>query len=150
MEVKLLLATTEIVDLIDESERIGQMIMQSDLMIDYIEAKETLANDKEAQRLITAFHNKKEQYEEVQRFGRYHPDYSAITKEIRATKRDMDMNDYVAKFKITERNVQELLDEVSERIAQSVSSQVKVPKDGALLTDSGCGCGSGGGCGCAS
>lgn len=146
----MLLATTEIVDLIDESERIGQMIMQSDLMIDYIEAKETLANDIEAQRLITAFHDKKEQYEEVQRFGRYHPDYSTIMKEIRATKRDMDMNDYVAKFKITERNVQALLDEVSERIAQSVSSQVKVPKDGALLTEGGCGCGSGGGCGCAS
>ncbi|GGM20453.1 regulatory protein YlbF [Paraliobacillus quinghaiensis] len=141
-----MLATTEVVDLLDESEYIGQMILKSDVMFNYIDAKNTLANDTEAQSLITAFHDEKEKYEEVQRFGRYHPDYSVVMKTIRTTKREMDMNDKVAAFKIAERSLQGLLDEVSERIAYSVSKQVKVPKDGALLTDSGCG--SGGSCGC--
>ena len=144
----MLLATTEVVDLIDGSEYIGQMILKSDVMFNYIEAKNTLANDTESQSLITAFHDEKEKYEEVQRFGRYHPDYSDVMKTIRTTKREMDMNEKVAAFKIAERNLQALLDEVSERIAYSVSEQVKVPREGALLTDSGCGCGSGGSCGC--
>jgi hypothetical protein len=72
-------------------------------------------------------------------------------KKVRMTKRDMDMNDKVAKFKIAERNLQRLLDEVCEYIATNVSEQIKVPKDGAALTDGGCssgGCGSGGGCSC--
>ena len=142
----MLLATTEVVDLIDGSEVIGQMILKSDVMFNYIEAKNTLANDTEAQRLIIAFHDEKEKYEEVQRFGRYHPDYSVVMKTIRTTKREMDMNEKVAAFKIAERNLQSLLDEVSGRIAYSVSEQVKVPKENALLTDSGCG--SGGSCGC--
>ncbi|CQR47812.1 hypothetical protein BN1058_02143 [Paraliobacillus sp. PM-2] len=143
-----MLATTEIVEILDGSEEIGQMIIASDVMYEYMEAKKRLANNAEAQALITRFNNKKEQYEEVQRFGRYHPDYSKIMKEIRQTKRDMDMNDLVASFKIAERNIQTLLDDVSSCIAHSVSEQVKVPKDGALLTDSSCGCGSGGSCGC--
>lgn len=58
----------------------------------------------------------------------------------------MDMNDKVAKFKIAERNLQKLLDEISQFVAQSVSAQIKAPQDGAALTDSGCG--HGGACGC--
>ncbi|WP_186577574.1 YlbF family regulator [Aquibacillus kalidii] len=143
-----MLATIEIVELLDKSEHIGQIVLQSDVMQEYNNAKRILEEDKEAQQLISTFTKMKDQYEEVQRFGRYHPDYSTIMKDMRATKREMDMNDKVASFKIAERNLQDLLDEVSQIVAFSVSEQVKVPKDNALLKDGGCGCGSGGGCGC--
>ena len=144
-----MIATVEIVDIIDKSEHLGQMILKSDTMNKYNEAKRALENDKEAQQLIAIFEKTKEQYEDVQRFGRYHPDYSQIMKDIRAHKRDMDMNEKVAAFKVAERNLQSLLDEVSEILARSVSEQIKVPKDGAILTEGGCGCGSGSsGCGC--
>ncbi|MCT2538082.1 YlbF family regulator [Aquibacillus koreensis] len=143
-----MLATIEIVDLIDKSEHIGQMILQSDVMDEYIKRKTALLDDQEAQRLITDFQKVKDQYEEVQRFGRYHPDFSTIMKEVRSTKRDVDMNETVAAFKVAERNLQGLLDDISEIVAHSVSQQVKVPREGALMKDSGCGCGSGGGCGC--
>ncbi len=69
-------------------------------------------------------------------------------KRIRAAKRAMDMHDTIAAFKIAERSLQALLDDVSGLIAHSVSENVKAPKDGAALSDSGCGCGSGGTCGC--
>ncbi|MDL4841286.1 YlbF family regulator [Aquibacillus rhizosphaerae] len=144
-----MLATIEIVDLLDKSEQIGQMILESDVMFEYHIAKKTLADDQEAQQLISDFRNIKDQYDEVQRFGRYHPDYNKIMKDIRSTKREMDMNEKVASFKIAERNLQDLLDDVTELFAHSVSHQVKVPRDGALLKEGGCGCGSGsGGCGC--
>ncbi|MCZ0703989.1 cell fate (sporulation/competence/biofilm development) regulator YlbF (YheA/YmcA/DUF963 family) [Natronobacillus azotifigens] len=143
-----MLATTEIVALLDQTDRIGNLINQSEQMDRYIQAKKRLENDKEAQALITAFYNMKEQYEEVQRFGRYHPDFSKVTKEIRVLKREVDMHEVVAAFKVAERDIQILLDDISERIAFSVSKQIKVPRDGALFTEGGCGCGSGGGCGC--
>lgn len=146
----ILIATMEYVDVLDRSEQLGKMVLQSDVMQAYVNTRRQLDEDQEAQQLIQAFINIKEHYEDVQRFGRYHPDFNEIMKKVRTTKRAMDMNDKVATFKVAERNLQNLLDEISQYVALSVSEQVKAPKDGAALSDGGCGCGSGGGCGCAS
>lgn len=144
-----MIATLEYVDILDRSELLGEMILQSDVMAALKQARTVLENDKEAQRLINAFINIKDDYEDIQRFGRYHPDYNEIMKKVRMSKREMDMNASVAAYKVAERNMQKFLDEISECIAYSVSEQIKVPKDGAALTDGGCGCGSGsGGCSC--
>ncbi|PAV29892.1 regulator [Virgibacillus profundi] len=145
-----MIATLEYVDILDRSESLGKRIIESDVMEAYNNTQRALNEDKEAQQLIKAFADIKDHYDDIQRFGRYHPDYNEIMKKVRSTKREMDMNDKVATFKIAERNLQKLLDEVSEYVALSVSDQIKAPKDGAALSDSGCGCGSGGGCSCAS
>ncbi|MGJ9458544.1 YlbF family regulator [Oceanobacillus sp. CF4.6] len=144
-----MIATLEYVDILDKSEQLGKMVMDSDVMEAYQKTRVELDENKEAQKLIKAFSDMKDKYDDVQRFGRYHPDYYDIMKNVRSTKRDMDMNDKVAAFKIAERNLQKLLDEISQFVANSVSVQIKSPKDGAALNDSGCGCGSGGACGCA-
>lgn len=145
-----MIATMEYVDIIDHSEYLGRMVLGSDVMEAYNHSKKVLTEDQHAQALIRAFTDIKSHYEDVQRFGRYHPDYNQIMKQVRAAKREMDMNEKVASFKIAERNLQNLLDEISQYVAESTSEQIKAPKDGAALTDSGCGCGSGGACGCAS
>lgn len=141
-----MIATLEYADILDTSEELAGMVLQSDVMKDYELARRTLRDDKEAQELITAFNDIKGHYEDVQRFGSYHPDYNEIMKTVRTTKRKMDMNETVAKFKVAERNLQRLLDEISSYIALSASEQIKAPIEGAALTDHGCG--SGGGCGC--
>ncbi|MFC3040222.1 YlbF family regulator [Virgibacillus xinjiangensis] len=145
-----MIATMEYVDILDRSEQLGKMVLESEVMEAYNYSRKALDEDEEAQKLIKAFADIKNHYEDVQRFGRYHPDYNDIMKKVRSTKREMDMNTKVASFKIAERNLQNLLDEISQYVASSASDQIKAPKDGAALTDSGCGCGSGGGCGCAS
>lgn len=141
-----MIATLEYVEILDQSEDLAHMILQSEVYEAYQEAHDRLENDQEAQQLITAFTDMKVHYEDIQRFGRYHPDYNEIMKKVRMTKREMDMNEKVAKFKVAERNLQRLLDDISEYIAHSVSTGIKAPKDGAALTDGGCG--SGGSCGC--
>ena len=141
-----MLATVETVDLLDLTDELSEMVNQSEQMLNYIEKKLQLKKDQQSQALLKAFEHKKEQYEDVQRFGRYHPDYRVITKETRLLKREIDMLDSVAQFKVAERELQMLLDDISERIAHSVSKQIMVPRDGALFTD--VGCGHGGSCGC--
>lgn len=152
VEVDNLIATLEIVDILDRSEQFSKVILQSEVMHAYEKARHAMTTDEESQKLIKAFNDIKVHYEEVERFGRYHPDYNEIMRDVRSTKREMDMNDKVAQFKIAERNLQRLLDDVSELIAHSVSEQIMVPKDGAALTDGGCstggGCGSGEACSC--
>ncbi|MFC2950219.1 YlbF family regulator [Virgibacillus sediminis] len=145
-----MIATMEYVDILDRSEQLGRMVLESEVMEAYNHSRKALNDDEEAQKLIKAFADIKSHYEDVQRFGRYHPDYNDIMKRVRSTKREMDMNAKVASFKIAERNLQSLLDEISQYVASSASDNIKAPKDGAALTDGGCGCGSGGGCGCAS
>lgn len=140
-----MIATLEYAQILDGSEALGQMILRSEQASAYIEARRAMEEDREAQMLIKAFNHIKMQYEDVQRFGRYHPDYNEIMRDVRKTKREMDMNPFVAAFKIEERKLQQLLDEVSIIIADSVSEQVIAPRGD---SGGGCGCGSGGGCGC--
>lgn len=146
-----MIATLEYVEILDRSEALGKKILQSDVMKSYYNARNAVNQNKESQRLIKAFTDIKVHYEDVQRFGSYHPDYNEIMKNVRRVKREMDMNAEVARFKVAERNLQRLLDDVCEYIASHVSVQIKAPKDGAALTDGGCssgGCGSGGTCSC--
>src|SRR5690625_2742911 len=150
-EVVSMIATLEYVNILDRAEELGHHLLQCDVFILYKEAKQALQENEKAQQLIRNFVALKEDYNEVQRFGRYHPDYYDIMKKVRAAKRQMDLNEQVAAYKIAERNLQDLLDEVSEQIAFSVSEKIKVPRDQAFLSDGQCGgdgCGSGGTCSC--
>src|SRR5699024_5410046 len=114
------------------------------------EREHILQTNQEAQNLIKDFNKIKERYDEAQRFVTYHPDYNKSMKQVRSTKREMDMNENVAAYNIAERNLKNLLDEVSKIIATSVSSSIMVPEDG-MLAASGCAsgsCGTGGSCAC--
>lgn len=53
----------------------------------------------ELQTLIQQFTAMKERYEEVQRFGKYHPDYTTVSMKMRELKRSVDLHDKVAAFK---------------------------------------------------
>lgn len=150
-EENLLVVTLEYIEILDKTDSVAEMIMKSDVMAAYQRAHGNLNNNAEAQNLINRFINIKDHYDDVQRFGTYHPDYNKIMKDVRSEKRKMDMNEYVAAFKVAERELQRFLDDISELIAKSVSDNIIVPKDGLALTDGGCAsgsCGSGGSCGC--
>ncbi|MGY4689700.1 YlbF family regulator [Salibacterium sp. K-3] len=143
------------VDVLDESQQLGRIIIQSDIFLQYKEARERMDNDREAQQLIRRFTEVKDKYDEVQRFGKYHPDYKTISKEVRSVKREMDMHDTVAAYRKAERELEELLNEVCGEVAGIVSPTIKLPGNNPYFEDassgscgSGGGCGSGGSCGC--
>jgi cell fate (sporulation/competence/biofilm development) regulator YlbF (YheA/YmcA/DUF963 family) len=146
-----LLATIERLEIQESAEELAAQILQSDIAEEYRRCLYKLKTDKGTQSKIQDFNKMKELYEEVQRFGRYHPDYKRVMMEIRQLKRDMDMDENVANFRRAENDLQDLLDQVSVLIGRSVSDNVKVPT-GNPFFDSGSacggGCGSGGSCGC--
>ncbi|KAB7669287.1 YlbF family regulator [Bacillus sp. B1-b2] len=145
-----MLATTEMLRMEEEAEIIAQMILESEVAEQYRICLSILHSDKETQRKIHSFNQMKELYEEVQRFGKYHPEYKRVMMDIRQLKREMDLDVNVAEFKIAENELQKLLDDVSVIIGHSVSTYVKVPT-GNPFFESGCstgGCGSGGSCSC--
>ncbi|WP_042349054.1 YlbF family regulator [Bacillus massiliigorillae] len=145
-----MLATLERVEILQCADELAQMVFESEVGENYLISLYKLQNDAEAQSKIKAFTEMKERYEEVQRFGRYHPDYKYVNLETRTRKRDLDLHPTVAEFKVAENKFQETLDQISVIIARSVSTHIKTPA-GNPFFEGGCssgGCGSGGSCGC--
>lgn len=144
-----MLATIETVEIMDHAERLAQEIIQSEVGLHYLDSLKKMRLDQAAQEKIQTFNSMKDSYEEVQRFGRYHPDYRTVTKAIREAKREMDLHPSIIEYKQAENNLQQLLDEVSVLIGHSVSPHIKVPTGNPFFESScGGGCGSGGSCGC--
>ncbi|MCM3160374.1 YlbF family regulator [Metabacillus litoralis] len=142
-------ATIESTLLVDQAEELANLVLQSEIVVEYRRSFNILKKDQEAQQLIQEFTKIKDLYEDVQRFGKYHPDYRKITKDLRDIKREVDLNESISNFKRAENEVQSLLDEISVQIGQAVSIHVKVPTGNPFFESScGGGCGSGGSCGC--
>lgn len=145
-----MLATSERIRLLEHAENLANMITKSDIADQYRSCLYKLKNSEESQRKIRDFSKLKEQYEDVQRFGKYHPDYKKIMIQVREAKRELDLDPLVAEFKLAENDLQNLLDEISVYLGGAVSKQIKVPTGNPFfdtLSSCGGGCGSGG-CGC--
>lgn len=136
--------------IIDNAESLTAMLLSSDAVANYRKAFDAVYSDEKLASSIHAFTAMKERHEEVQRFGKYHPDYNIVMKSIRVQKRELDLNEKVATLRIAENDVQYILDEIGSIVAQSVSESVKVPTDSLFSTGSSCGsgCGTGGSCSC--
>lgn len=145
-----MIATIDSIQILDEATLVGKMISESDIAEEYRLCKYKLETNQEVQELIKRFSVMKERYEEVQRFGKYHPDYTTVSRDVRVLKRELDLHELVANFKKAETNLEGLLFEISQTLAKAVSSNIKVPSGNPFFDNSSCGggCGSGGACSC--
>lgn len=146
-----MIMTYEWVQVADSAEELSRMILQSEQAEQYRLAYHAVYDNKDLADEIIAFARLKELYEEVQRFGKYHPDYKDVMKRIRVDKRKLDLNEQVADLRLAENELQDLIDQVSFIIGRSVSEAVKIPSSNPFFSsDSSCGgsCGTGGGCSC--
>lgn len=141
--------TLDMTSVIEQAGELADMVNQSSEVSDYLYAKKRMREDQEVSRLQAVFQKKKQQYEEVQRFGKYHPDFDKVTAEVRELKRSLEMLDSVQVFKKAEAKLDEMLYQISRALADAVSPSIKVPSNNPFLEAISSGCGSGGGsCGC--
>ncbi len=138
------------VTLFDQADEIVHMLMVSEPFETYKASKERLAQDKEALGLIKKFVNLRERYDEVQRFGKYHPDYHDVIREMMDVKRAVDLHETIADYKKAEAELESLLNDISLSLAGAVSPSIKVPTGDPFFDRGGCsgGCATGGACGC--
>ena len=91
-----MLMTDEWLTIIEHAEELTEILLSSEVVDSYRQAHEAVYSDVNLAKSIKEFTEMKERYEEVQRFGRYHPDYNIVMKSIRVQKRELDMNEQVA------------------------------------------------------
>ena len=147
-----MLINSDWVFILDATDELNAMILSSKQAEELRKARDAVYSNEQLTSQIREFNKMKEHYEDVQRFGKYHPDYHTIMKKIREMKRAIDLDETIATLKIAENDFQDLLDEVSLIIGKSVSEAVKVPVSNPFFATAGSacgtGCGTGGGCSC--
>ncbi|MEB7824044.1 YlbF family regulator [Staphylococcus chromogenes] len=137
-----------LMNILDQTDHLGDMIRASEESENYKKTKQTLQSDIKAQQLYQAFLKERVKYNEVQRFGRYHPDYQQVMLATRRAKRNYEMHPSVVAFKQAETELQRLIDEVVTVIATSISEHVKVEAGTPLFDKLAHGCATGDACQC--
>lgn len=123
---------------------LGDLINNSVQMADYLYWKEAVAQDPEVPALVARLERRKEQFAECERFGHYHPEYHKALEAVRESESELERIHAVSMYKQAEKQLDELLYDVSKQIAHAVSESIKVPSNDPL--PHGGGCGSGGSC----
>ncbi|MFM9278398.1 YlbF family regulator [Paenibacillus jiagnxiensis] len=139
------LNTVNMAEVLIYAYELGDMINESAEVSDYLYWKQHVAENPEIAEWVRRLEAKKELFEETKRFGHFHPNYHAAKEEVEAMEAQLEQFEEVRRFKQAEKALDDLLHEMSETIAYSVSDSIKVPSNDPLPTG---GCGSGGKCSC--
>lgn len=139
------LSTVDMAQVLTYAYELGDMINESTLVSDYLYWQERVNSNPEIQEWVRRLEDKKELFAETQRFGRFHPNYHSAKDEVKAVEDKLDTFEEVIRFKEAEQQLDSLLHQMSETIAFSVSSTIKVPSNNPSRKR---GCGGGGSCGC--
>lgn len=110
----------------DQVLQLVETICSGETTASYKEARRLLSQNKAANAKIKAFNEAKEAYERVEAYPDFAPDYAEIKQRVYQAKRIMDLDESVYRFRTAERELQLLLDKVSERLAHAVSPDILV------------------------
>lgn len=135
-------------DIMDQLDALNKKVMETTEYTHYCKYRDLLDTDPVASDLIKRFNKMKESFEEVQRFGKYHPDFSTKRREINQFKKELDMNPVIMEYRRAEYQLQSLLDEILYHVSIGVSKNVNVVSSNPFFSVGGeSGCSTGGSCG---
>lgn len=123
MEQKLINITYDLVDEIKQSKAYTRLI----------ELQECMSNDQHLQQLITQFNKSKTKYDDISKYGKYHPDLKSVQVQFSEDKNSLYSHPVIVEYKQLERDIQSLLNHVSKEIAQAVSTKIKHPNEIGLI-----------------
>jgi len=113
-------------DLVDE-------IKSKEEYIRLLELKKIMDNDPYIIDLLDTFNKSKIKFEEVSKYGKYHPDLKKVQLELAEIKTEVFTNNVIMEYKKLEKELQKILDDTSREIAQGVSPNIKHPNEMGLI-----------------
>lgn len=126
--------------------QIVQALKEGTTIQQYLEARQQMKEDAEAQVHIENFQCAKELFANVEAYGKWAPDYEEKRLQLSEAKSRMDDHAAVKAFKSAERNLEILLDDLTERIFSSVMEEIPIAYQSGFRFAKrvqGCGCQSG-------
>lgn len=123
MDIKLINLAYELSDEIKNSNEYQKLI----------KLKKIIDTDQDIKTLISDFNKIKIKYEEVRKYGKYHPNLKDVQLQLQAIKEQVFEHPVIKEYKQLEKHLQKVLDQVSKEIATSVSNNIKHPNEVGLL-----------------
>lgn len=105
---------------------LSKKINESQLVASYVESYFEMKGDTEVDQIKADFMKAKEDFEKVEAYGKYAPDFKEKRRAVRKVKRVLDTNELVSEFKYNETSLQNMLDYVTFDIATSISEEIKI------------------------
>ena len=123
MDSKILEKTYELIDDIKSSDSYKRLI----------DLDSQIKTNPELVSLTGSFNKIKIKYDEVSKYGKYHPDLKTVQLELSSKKEEVFTNETIKEYKKLEKDLQNRLDHISKEIANSVSSKIKHPNEIGLI-----------------
>lgn len=94
-----------------------------------LELHKQISTNEEIQSLIQSFKAAQDNYTEVQKYGKYHPDLKKVRTDFSEAKMTLYTHPMVAEYKSLEQEIQLMLDDISKQLATAISPKIKFPND---------------------
>lgn len=110
----------------DQVQRVVERLVESASFQKYLMNKIGMYQDQEVAEIRQDFTTKKEAFDRIAEYGKHAPDYRERQRALRKTKRALDLHPKVAEFRLSETQLQGVLDEIILKIAATFSEKVIV------------------------
>lgn len=133
--------TEEVFALEDELEKLSQTILNSNTLKEHCLNKEKIMKTQETQQKEKAFKEARESFERIEAYGEFIPDFKEKKRSLRQAKRELDLDENIQAYRITERELQGMLDRIVYEMAQVVSTDIKIDAGNPFFEFASKGCG---------
>ena len=120
-------------EVVDKTYELIDEIKSSNEFKRLLELDKMIKSNQELVTLIDSFNKIKSKYDEVSKYGKYHPDLKSVQIELSLKKEEVYTNEIIKEYKQLEKDLQTRLDFISKEIASSVSSKIKHPNEMGLI-----------------
>lgn len=118
--------TSSFLEIEDHIDQLVETILCSKQAKQYISYAQQMESSAIVQEKAAAFIKAKEDFEKIESYGKYAPDFNEKRRVLRAAKRNLDVDEIVAQYRFFETAFQDILDRTSYAVAQNVSKEIKV------------------------
>lgn len=118
---------------LDLTYQVIDEIKQSEDYIRLQELHQIIETDSHIIKLIESFNKYKEKYQEVKKYGKYHPDLKQVQAQFAKSKTELYENEIIKEYKELEKRIQQTLDQISTDIANAISNKIKHPNEIGLI-----------------
>ncbi|MGX6961490.1 YlbF family regulator [Vagococcus xieshaowenii] len=118
--------TEETIRVEEKTRTLITTITQSETLNELVTRRTVIEQSNEINKKVKQFIEAKEAFEKVEAYGKFAPDYTEKRRHMRKMKRELDTNEAVMDYRISESDLQETLDLISYQLAQIVSPDIKI------------------------
>lgn len=130
-------------ELINYIDNVIKEIEEHDAYKALLTKQKMLDNNTEVMALIHTFKEKEAAYNDVKKYGQHHPDLKTVRRAFQQAKQTLFEHDDVQTYKMLEKTIQSILDDIVIQIQETISPRVGIKTETRVNIKGGSSCKSG-------